>query len=167
MVISTNPSFLDGEKFIKQPLQRILDKMKDIEIHFPTDATLKAAIVAMEYLIQSGTGSGVERHLTPDLHRNWDMGEMSVYISDLKGSDCIFAMALSNRVGPISEDECARLSISQSESGRPILTQIIDAAFRGSYIVVQYCKNGYVLFDIPQDLRSFRQQVYVELGEDT
>ena len=152
-VVTNNRTMLDESKYINQPLKRVLQKMRDdIQPHFPEHATLKAAISAMEYLIRRGTGSGVETYLTPELHKEHN----AIYTSDLSGSDCIFAMSLFNKVQGLSEADRAILS--------PILTPVIDAAFRGSYQVIQHCKNGLAEFRIPPNLWDFRRLVYVNLG---
>ena len=109
----------------------------------------------MKYLIRTSTGSGVESYLTPELHKNVS----SVYTSGLSASDCVFAMSLFNKVGPLSDSDLAKLS--------PILTLVIDAAFRGSYQVVQHCKNGLAEIWLAPDLQNLRRPVYLDLDQDS
>ncbi|KAI4284438.1 MAG: hypothetical protein L6R38_001397 [Xanthoria sp. 2 TBL-2021] len=137
-----------------KPVKRVLNKMRDeIQPHFPQDPTLEAAISAVQYMLQERSGSGVERCLTADLHKGFEKGVTAA----LSGSDCIFAMSLFNEVGPLSERDRSRLA--------PILKPVIDAAFRGSYIVVQYFKNGREGFRIPTSLEDLNRLVYLNLGK--
>ncbi|KAI4241180.1 MAG: hypothetical protein L6R40_004716 [Gallowayella cf. fulva] len=139
--------------FMGQPISRILNKLKDqIRPHFLQDPAIEAAISAIEYMIRSRTGSGVERYLTADLHKGFVTGVTSA----LSGSACIFAMELFNDVGPLSGQDKDRLV--------PILKPVVDAAFRGSYIVIQKFKNGKDGFRIPPRLEDLRRPVYLDLG---
>ena len=148
-------SIYEDDHYEYRPVKRVLEKMRDdIQPHFPGNQTLKAAISAVEYLIQRQTGSGVERYLTPELHKDL----RDIHTSPLSGSDCVFAMSLFNKVGNLSEADRRRLS--------PIMTPVLDAAFRGSYQVVQHCKNGNTIFWIPPALENFKRPIYIDLGRD-
>lgn len=136
-----------------KPIKRVLNKMRDeIQPHFDQDPTLKAAILAIEYMLRTKTGSGVEQYLTSNLHKDFKAGVTAT----LSGSDCIFAMSLFNEVGPLSDINKTRLA--------RILQPIIDAAFRGSYIVVQHFKNGDEGFQVPALFGSLDRLVYLDLG---
>ncbi|KAL8753782.1 MAG: hypothetical protein Q9199_004804 [Rusavskia elegans] len=140
--------------FMDKPVKRVLNKMRDeIQPHFPQDPTLEAAISAVQYMLQARTGSGVERYLTADLHKGFAKGATAA----LSGSDCIFAMSLFNEVGPLSDRDRSRLA--------PILQPVIDAAFRGSYIVVQYFKNGREGFRLPTSLDDLNRLLYLDLDK--
>ncbi|KAL8789984.1 MAG: hypothetical protein Q9213_000870 [Squamulea squamosa] len=154
--VAPQPYTITECDFMGQPIRRILYKMRDeIQPHYPQDPTLKAAIAAMEYMITMHTGSGLERYLTAGLRTDFGTDVTAA----LSGSDCTFAMEVFNDVGPLSDPDKARLT--------PILQPVIDAAFRGSYIVVQEFKNGVNGgngFRIPPRLENYSQPVYLDLG---
>ena len=140
--------------FRDKPVKRVLAKMRDeIQPHFPQDLTLEAGISAIEHMLLERTGSGVERWPTADLHKGFDKDVTAA----LSGSDCIFAMSLFNKLGPLSELDRSRLAL--------ILKPVLDAAFRGSYIVVQRFKNGREGFQIPTRLGDLSQMVFLDVDE--
>ncbi|KAL8991259.1 MAG: hypothetical protein Q9169_007908 [Polycauliona sp. 2 TL-2023] len=136
-----------------QPVKRVLSKLRyAIKPHFQTDPTLEAAISAIGYMLRELTGSGVGDYLTDDLNEGFSGSPTAA----LRGSDCGFALSLFNTVGPLDGSEISRLA--------PILNPVIDAAFRGSYIVIQHFKNRGDFSRIPSSLENLTRQVYLDLG---
>ncbi|KAL8649155.1 MAG: hypothetical protein Q9226_005691 [Calogaya cf. arnoldii] len=147
------PSSWADVGLMDKPVRRVLNKMRDeIQPHFPQEPIIGAAAEAIHYMLDTITGSGVERYLTVDLHKSFENGVTAA----LFGSDCLFAMSLFNDLGPLSEPDRSRLI--------PILKPVIDAAFRGCYIVIQYLKNGSDFSRIPDSLEDLSRQVYLDLG---
>ncbi|KAL8670627.1 MAG: hypothetical protein Q9168_004838 [Polycauliona sp. 1 TL-2023] len=147
---STEPAI----DYMDKPVKRVLSKLKsEIQPHFPENPTLKAAILAIEYMLQARTGSGVERYLTAKLHPSFERDVTAT----LAGSECVFAMSMFNKVGPLAELDKSRLA--------PILEPVVDAAFRGCYIVIQYFKNGTHGFRIPTAFSDTGRLVFLDVDD--
>jgi hypothetical protein len=146
------PFFFDvdnvGDKSFYKAMKRTLDVLEqNIAEKFPNDIIVYVVVKAVKYMVQSLTGSGVERYLP-------GLGVPGGELDQLNGKNCAFAIRIFNNFTPLSDEDIAQL--------RPILAPVLNAAFQGVYIVMQYIKNGGRAVILPALLRNPLQTIYLE-----
>ena len=111
---------------------------------FPADENLQNVIRAIAYMVSSGTGSGVG---------NYGVSQCGVPgggLEQLNGEQCILAMRIFNEFEPLTIDQEIQL--------RPILAAVLNAAFLGTYYVVQYVKDMGSQLVVPKILLQHRNK---------
>lgn len=117
-------------------VQRVYDILKNLREHISNNPKLDAVINAVQYMIETNTGSGVERYLP---QRTVNGGS----IAQLNGVQCKFAMTLFNGLVPTDAD---------IQNLHPILAPVLQAAFDGCYEIIQYLKDTGMRLVLPQCL---------------
>ena len=117
-------------------VQRVHDILKNLKEHITNEPRLDAVIEAVRYMIETRTGSGVERYLP----RKTVTGGS---IQQLTGMQCTFAMDLFNRLVPTD---------AEVQNLRPILAPVLQAVFDGCYEIIQYLKDTGMRLVLPQGL---------------
>jgi len=133
-------------RMVRKAVARVLEVLKEIEEKIPNDRNLKNVIKALDYMITTNTGSGVEKYL----------GSWSVPGGDLSQLDkrhCDFAMRLFNGLVPTD---------AQINELKPILAPVLEATFQGSLSVIQYLKDIGMRLVLPRSLRGdWSRKIYL------
>jgi hypothetical protein len=146
----------NGFRPFQKAVQRVLDVLQDVILkNFPLDNNLQDVIRAVGYMVRSGTGSGVGNHGVPQ------EGVPGGSLTQLNGQQCTLAMKIFNDFEP--------LTVGQDNQLRPILAPVLNAAFLGTYRVIQYSKDIGMHFHLPKLLEEHRHKpVYLmDCGNDS
>jgi hypothetical protein len=132
---------------LRTAVQRVYDTLVILQTEYIQDSEdLDSVVAAVQYMIQTGTGSGVERKLPG---RTVSGGA----ITQLDAEECKFAMKLFN--GMVWTD-------ADIQTLRPILAPVLQAAFNGCYEVVQYLKDTGMRLVLPHSLgNDWSRNVYL------
>jgi hypothetical protein len=132
---------------IRTAVRRVYDALVILQTEYIQNSRdLDNVIAAVHYMIQTGTGSGVERKLPG---RTVPGGA----ITQLDAEQCKFAMKLFD--GTVWMD-------ADIQTLRPILAPVLQAAFDGCYEVVQYLKDTGMRFILPHSLGGdWSRKVYL------
>ena len=117
-------------------VQRVHAVLKNVREHIINEPRLDAVIKPIGFMMETSTGSGVER-LLPG--RTVTGGS----IQQLNKTHCEFAMTLFNGLVPTDAD---------IQNLRPILAPVLQAAFHGCYEIIQYLKDTGMRLVLPQCL---------------
>jgi len=141
------PGFRQSGVIYRQAVIRCRDHIsKNILPHFPTDRNVKAAIVALDHLIDERTGSGMPTH--GEFEKNW-----TSVVPHLRSSDYRFLCSNFNSYSPLSAVDKAKLE--------PVLLSTMAAAVHGAYEVVQYLKDTGMPLKVPLELLPFNREVWL------
>ena len=140
--------FVDGThiartigKPFRMAVARVEEVVQLIGEYFPEDESLKMVLEALQYMLRTGTGSGVECYLP------WAFCYGSGPIqTGFDANTCRYIMGLFNELKPLQETDVNRL--------KPILDLVLQTAFRGSYKIIQYLKDTGMRLDLPDILRT-------------
>jgi hypothetical protein len=131
---------------LRRAVHRVYDVLLNIEERITNESSLKAVISAVSYMMNTSTGSGVEKHLPS---RTVPGGSMS----QLSAGQCKFTMELFNKLVPTDAD---------IQELRPILAPVLQAAFNGSYEVIQYLKDTGMRLVMPEGLgQDLSRKIYL------
>ncbi|KAG4430997.1 hypothetical protein IFR05_013525 [Cadophora sp. M221] len=147
--------FIDGahdNRTCGRPFRRAVSRVEEviqlIEKSFPGDENIKMVLAALQYMLRTGTGSGVERHLPGRSPRG-------VINTRFDADTCRYVMQLFNDLTPLEASDVQRL--------RPILASVLQVAFSGAYEVIQYLKDTGMRLDLPKLLQiSWDRPVYLK-----
>jgi hypothetical protein len=132
---------------MRTAMRRVYDALIILRRTYIQDSeALDRVTVAILYMIEKGTGSGVERELPG---KTIPGGE----ITQLNAEQCKFATGLFNGMVWTNAD---------IQTLRPILAPVLQAAFNGCYEVVQYLKDTGMRLVLPRDLGDdWSRKVYL------
>lgn len=132
---------------LRTAVQRVCDALVILQKeHIQNSDDLDSVVAAVQYMIRTGTGSGVERQLPG---RTVAGGA----ITQLDAQQCKFAMKLFN--GMVWTD-------ADIQTLRPILAPVLQAAFDGCYEIVQYLKDTGMRLVLPRGLGDdWSRKVYL------
>ena len=139
----SNDSYIYRQNAIpfRNAVKRVLAVLTDIIlVKFPEDQ-VRDVIKAVDHMVVNGTGSGV-----PIFSRSSGVPGGSFH--QLTGQQCALAMKIFNDFRP--------LTMEQENQLRPVLSQVLNAAFRGSYDVIQYLKDTGRQLVLPKLLKDYR-----------
>ncbi len=144
----------DGDYFgrtnglhLRTAVQRVYEVLLILQTEYIQGCKdLDKVVAAVEYMIRTGTGSGVERKLP-------GRAVTGGSITQLDAKECKFAMQLFNRTVWTDAD---------IQTLRPILAPVLQAAFDGCYQVVQYLKDTGMRLVLPHSLGDdWSRKVYL------
>jgi hypothetical protein len=143
------PGFRNKGVIFRNAIARCLDHIRlKIQPHFPNDIEIPAAIEMLEYLLESGTNSGLA---DPQklLYRN----NRIPTLPNLSHSDCKFIMDNFNEYKDLEPDEIDRY--------RGIMFDTMAAVVSGALEVVTYLKDVGMFFKFPPELEDLDREVYL------
>ena len=132
---------------LRTAVQRVYDALVILQTeHIQNSDALDRVVAAVQYMIQTGTGSGVERKLPGRTVTGGAIRQLDV-------NQCKFAMTLFN--GMVWTD-------ADIQTLRPILAPVLQAAFDGCYEVIQYLKDTGMRLVLPHNLGDdWSRKVYL------
>ncbi|PMD31003.1 hypothetical protein L207DRAFT_573100 [Hyaloscypha variabilis F] len=130
-----------------KPIKRVFDILSEkIMPEYPDNDNIISAVKVVRYMWETGSDSGVERYLTPDLF--YDRPNLSE-------SCCVLAMRVFNDLCKLSHEDKSNLT--------PILLQVLQAAVHGTKTVVSHYKDHELNEDwVPPCLRDPKRLVYIQ-----
>ncbi|KAI2630747.1 hypothetical protein GGR54DRAFT_167462 [Hypoxylon sp. NC1633] len=143
------PAFRQNGRAFRYAVARCRDHIRsNIAPHFPQNSDVADALRALDWLVETSTGSGM-----PEGGLGRSPGHASRALPHLRFSDCRFVCDSFN--GYAALDDVARTRLE------PILFPAMAAAVHGAYEVVQYLKDRGVELKVPPLLLPLDREVWL------
>ncbi|KAK6821898.1 hypothetical protein PG987_014723 [Apiospora arundinis] len=141
------PGWRNNGRTFRMAIVRCRDHIvRHIRPHFVDEGSVEAAIIALNYLIEERTGSGMP----------WGSLSKKELIPPLRGSDCRFVMRHFNEYKALTDPA----DVARYEG---IMMPVMSAVVHGAYAVVQYLKDVGTELKLPTELTNFQQEIYLKI----